>query len=427
VIRKLWRALLSALAFVVVAVSLPADAGRLVVGSRGAGGTAPYTWYSALDLNTVPWYTASGAWGSQYTITAPTAPTAPTAVTVTTCAGLVSAMEAGGRTITVENGTTIDCSSGSNAIGPTVTDVDVIIQPGAVLKNILLGESFGSNQITINRVRFRGTTVGQHSGGQLHNLDIVGTGNVNSLANDIILDGIDITGGNSTDVTATNAVNLQIWGSRLAVVYCRVAAGGEFYIGGLGDSVFAGNSILTALTNPETVEDESWAIRVTARATGAHILYQNDIRAATPGRTNVFHRYRIHPGPEGAGHFWAADNTLVDRVEARIFWVNADADSSAHGWLESFITDGNRIYAGGTAMSYYSESALYVLHQNNVIRATFAVSDTSLVVCATINCSDETPPGLSPTVVKTGNTYPTNTADPAWGAQGDPSGLNWNI
>jgi hypothetical protein len=422
-LRNLGRALLSALAVIVLATSLPADAGRLV-GGRGGGGTVPYVWDSSLDLASIPWYTASGAWGSQYVIPVAAAPTAPTQVTATTCANFTSALLAGSRTITIATGTTINCSG--NTYGPTITDVDVVIEPGAVLMHLALGAQ-DATLVTINRLRFRGTTVGQHSGGQLHNLDIIGSANVNSRANDIILDGIDVTGGNSTDTTATNAINLQIWGSRFAMHFCRMASGGEGYIGGLSDSIITNNSVLTALTSPEPVEDESWGYRITARAGGSHIFWRNDIRAATAGRTNVFHRVRIHPNLEGVGHLWMKENTLVDRVEGRMIWVNADADSTAHGWLESWITDSNQLYVGGSAMSYYSESALYVLHQNNVFRSALSLSDSSLTVCTTINCNDETPPGLSPTVVKTGNTYPGNASDPAWGAQGDPSGLNWNI
>lgn len=398
--------------------------------ARGyAPATAAYVWYPALDKNSIPWHVGAGAWGSQYSLYECQAPNTLSEVSVTTASDFKTQCELGARIIRIETGTNINCS-GVGAIGPVLADLDIIIESGAVLRNVIFG-AFDGTQL-MDRIRIRGETVGLYSGGQAHNIDFNGRDNVDSM-NDIILDGIGLTG--SQVVTGqTNALKLQGAGKGFAMQFCKAMAGGEVYIGGVRDWVICGNSCYSAadMPNPPPGDDESWAFRMTRQSSaGGGVLYQNDIRA-NESRTTVYHRWRIHPGAEGQGHAWICDNTFVDRAEGRILWCVANADSLAHGWLESFITKNNRIYTGDqavTGQSYYSESALYVEHDGNQFFSSVAVDDADLVVAAEINIDDADgpPPGLTPTVVKTGNVSHGDTADPAWAGQGDPTGLNWEI
>jgi hypothetical protein len=390
-------------------------------------GEDPFEWYPALDLNTIPWHTASGDWGSQYTMPVAAAPTITASAAPTTFAGFVTACNAGGRFIRIANGVTIDCDGDISSFNTTLSDLDIVIEPGGLLRDWSIGSLFG-DLVTINRVRIRGTTVGSHSGGQLHNFDVIGSGNASSRLYDCILDGIDVTGGDATDSEATNAFKTQIRGARLNVVNCRFASGGEGYIGEMGDTIWCGNSFLTALTNPETVEDESWGTRITTNATGSHIFFENDMRASTGGRSDVFHRARFHPGPEGSGHVWMQGNTFVDRIDGFMVACVANLESTAHGWYESFMTDSNRYYfESATNFSLISESAIYNSFTNETFYGNASLTNTQIGVSSTINPTDETPPGINTTKVTSGNTFNAGTTDPAWGGAGDPSGLNWDI
>lgn len=392
------------------------------------GGTEPFVWYPGLDLNAVPWYTGAGAWGSQYVIQPAAAPTTTTEANPTNFAQFEAALVSGTR-INIGAGVTIDCGNGTLlATGATLSDIDIVIDPAGALLYFRLG-SYGSDLCTYDRIRVRGPTVGAYSGGQLHQFGAIINGNASSSINDVILDGIGVTGGASDDVTATTAILMQTGSTnsrRFNMVNCRLASGGEGYLGDMADTIQAGNSILTALTNPEPVEDEAWGSRIMGYIAGGHIAYANDVRAATPGRTNVFHRFRIHPGVEGSGHYWLANNLMVDLVEARMLWCIASA-GSLDGWLESLITDGNTYYAEGVGLSYYSESAIYNSFSNETFYSSLSLSAANLVVASEVNPDSPTPPGISTTKVTSNLTFNGAATPPAWGAAGDPSGLNWNI
>jgi hypothetical protein len=386
----------------------------------------PFTWHTALDLNDVPWHTAAGAWGTQHAMPEATAPTTTTTSNPTTLAQFQAALVSGTR-INIGAGVTIDCGAGNlQGTGETLSDIDIVISSTGALLHFRLG-TYSTDVCTYSRIRIRGSTVGSYSGGQLHHFGVIISSSSSSSCNDVIIDGVGITGGASTDIEATSALLLQTGSTssrRLNVVNCRLASGGEGYIGDMADTIFAGNSMLTALTNPEPVEDESWGIRIVGYLSGGHIVYGNDIRAASAGRTNVFHRVRIHPGVNGEGHLWVGNNTMVDLVEARLLWCIASAGSLA-GWLESFMADGNTYYVEGAGMSYSSESAIYNRFTNETFYSALSLSDSNLVVASVI--AGPPPPGVSTTKVTSGNSYNGTATPPAWGAAGDPSGLNWNI
>lgn len=396
--------------------------------AASTGGTEPFVWYPDFDFNTVPWYVGAGDWGSQYVIQPAAAPTTTTEANPTNFAQFEAALASGTR-INIGAGVTINCGEGTLvATGATLSDIDIVIDPAGALLYCRFG-SYGSDLCTYQRIRVRGPTVGAYSGGQLHQFGVIINGNASSSINDVILDGVGLTAGASDDITATTAVLMQTGltnSRRINMVNCRMASGGEGYLGDMADTIFAGNSGLTALTNPEPIEDEAWASRIMGYIAGSHIAYGNDFRAATPGRTNVFHRYRIHPGVAGSGHYWLANNLMVDLVEARMLWCIAAA-GSLDGWLESFMTDGNTYYAEGLGLSYYSESAIYNRFANETFYSSLSLSAANLVVASEVNPDSPTPPGISTTKVTSNLTFNGAATPPAWGAAGDPSGLNWNI
>lgn len=396
-------------------------------------GTSEFALYTELDLNTIPWYTAAGPWGSRYIIPQAAPPVTTTSASPTNLTQFEAALVSG-RQITIANGVTIDCGAGVLlASGVSLSDIDIIIEPTGALLNFGLGSYNSGDVCTYNRIRIRGpgASSGGYRGGQLHQFKVIINGNLSSVINDLIIDGVGATAGAADDINATLAIQLQTGNTnsrRFNMANCRVASGGEGYTGDMWDSIIAGNSFLTALTNPETIEDESWGSRITPSAGGSHVFCFNDVRASVPGRTNVFHRARIHPGPEGVGHYWVANNLMVDKVEARLLWCNANA-GSGFGWLESFMADSNRYYVEGAGLGYSSESAIYNRFTNETFYSALSLSAASLVVAATINPTQTTPPppGISTTKVTSGLVFNGSASDPPWEAAGDPSGLNWDI
>lgn len=383
--------------------------------------------YPGLDLNTIPWHTASGAWGNQYVMPKADPPVTTSEASPTTAAEFQANLVSGRRLI-IGPGVTITFGvSELQAQGVTLTDVDIVIHPTASLRYFALG-SYNSGDVCVyNRIRVRGPTLGSYSGGQLHQFKVVIDANASNSCNNLIVDGLGCTASASDDITATTAIGLQTGTTssrRFNMTNCRVASGGEGYIGDMGDTIFAGNSWLTALTNPEPIEDESWAIRIMGLISGSHIVFENDMRAAEPGRTNVFHRVRVHPDANGVGHFFMKGCTLVDRVESRAMWCDADAGSQ-NGWLESFMTENNTYYMEGLGLSFYSESAIYNRFRNETFYSALSLSDSSLTVRSSIAGPPE--PGIPTVKVVDNNTYNGTATPPAWGAAGDPSGLNWNI
>lgn len=367
-----------------------------------------YTWYPLLDKSIIPFHAGSGVWGAQSTIKESAPPNGPfTDVTVNSVAELEAQLYTPGRRITI--GTNITTTNFYDT-GP-IADIDIIIPPGRVLKGMHLGAG-----TTVNRVRIRGNTVGSLSGGQLHDFWLQGTGA------DFTIDGVHCS--NNRQAGALN-LGPAAGFNRCGVVNCQINCGG-FGIGSTcADLVVANCSISTGMdTAAQTDPDfeEAYGIRCYFETNGNIVLYGNDIRSNPARSVSAHARFRCHPDT-GIGYVWAKNNTFVERVENWIFWVDASAGGGS-GIAPATWFDTNTVVSTGTGTSgsqdvtkLMGNDTSYAYVQNNSFFSDNFTSDSTIGLTGTVNGSTG----------RSGNTYQALSADPSWGAVGDPTGIDWTI
>lgn len=378
---------------------------RLKPTSAVSDSSTLYPYYTALDLATIPFHTGSGGWGAQRAVVAPTAPTTTSTSNATSLAALQTAVAVAGRWVTCTAGFT------GGSLNTVAAGVRISVAPGVLIDGELI-----VNQATTN-LQIDGTALTAGAGGQIRFLGIGG-----GVSDDVIIGGLSITGDDTDDAHA-----LQVFNGvrKCAIVNNRINAGASGYIGTGSDIVFAGNSINTG-AGPGAGSLEAWGIRESGD--GPIIVFQNDIRCArTPGNP-AYHRVRTAPNAD-TQLIWVADNTFVDLSESRIYWVNTYSGHqpplarAAGSWFLN-----NRVYGTGSGLSIdtgsggpgstgsgdNNASAVYSRVNGNTIYGT-GFSAASIDIEGT---------GATDTD-KTGNTFNATAAAPAWGAAGDPTGLDW--
>lgn len=378
---------------------------RPVAGSGGGGGGgASFTWYPALDKNSIPFHVGAGAWGIQSTIKEPVGPTTTSTGTAGNVTQLRDALGTPGTRVTMSD----DIPAGSYNV--TITDADLIVPPGALLG----APVFGGPSNPVTRLRVRGNTVGAYSGGQVDHFWLFGTGS------DCIIDGIDLSG--DEDIFAVN-FGPSAGFNRGAIVNCRIASGGYAIGSTTRDLVVAGCSILTGLSWPWTTNDEGYGIRAYFETLGNVIVYDCDIRSNPARETGSHARFRCHPTP-GLEYVWISHCLMVERVEHWLFWVDAAAGGGSGDALAIFFDDNECITTGtGTAVSASTPKLTggdtgHAFVRNNIFRSNGFLSSADITVAGTSSTT------------KTPNTYTTVPgSDPAWKATtpGDPSSIPWDL
>jgi hypothetical protein len=375
-------------------------------------GEDPYTWFPAFDKNDYPPHTESGFWGAQQAIQEAAAPTGLTPVNVANASELTTALTAGNREITLTanisnytfNGTTL------------IEDIDLIIPEGITFSGVSIGTAFPALTTVFTRFRMRGETVGVFGGGQAHDINF-------SLApgsTDFIVEGLNLTGpgGNNSPLTFSTVGHGDL--DRLAIHNNRAHCGGYFYIGTASNLIVVGNSVRTGSDLVDT--DEAWGIRHYPR--GHTIIAYNDIRS-NPSRTNqAYARVRFHPDDDVTdAHAWIAHNTFVERVEGNFLWNNSAAGHSS-------------VDAGDMGTLWYLEnhviggsSCVFTLGDTTAARVIDNTFESVALASSTNISNGGGDTTVCPDVVKTPNTYTGSVpgSDPAWGAAGDPDGLDWEI
>ena len=353
------------------------------------GGIDPNPLYPALDMSTIPFHVASGPYGARLPFQTAATPAITRSVNASTLGELQAALSVPGTRVTI----TADILGGNVAL-TSATDVEIVLPFGRLLR----GVTFGTYGVTVwNRVRFVKAS-GNTIGGQIHQFLLTG-----STAADWIVDGLQISGGNGVDPAVYPALTVGF--NRGAVLRNRIiGANAAFGYGGTHFLV-AGNSVLHDANNTNNSGD--WGFRNNAK--GPHIYVDNDIRGSR------FAKIRFHPAA-GAGQYYiyAANNTLVDRVENRSMDFNDTESSVPYQDINGAWILNNRFYVNGGLLMLMgrndgSPTANYVrANGNTVFGATSGVNT-----------------GGAANGDASGNSY--NAApggDPAWGAAGDPSGID---
>lgn len=368
----------------------------------GVPASDPYIWYPALDKASIPFHASSGFWGVQSTIKEASAPTgAMTDVTAANAAELATHIYTPNRRITLTGNVLNGVFNDGN-----VTDVDIIVPPGILMS----GCAFGKFDLTTTttRLRIRGPTVGSYSGGQVHSTSMFGP------CSDIIFDGVAMSG-----TAAACAFIVQGTAARLAISNVRANCGGYFYIGTADDPTFTNCSIQTGMDVPAqlTGDEEAWGCRFAHETGGNIVVYNCDIRSNPARSVNSHARIRMHPDPDLA-YAWISGNNFVERVESWLMWVNA-ASGGGTGTADCVWYTNNSVVAsstgsGGTIFSITGSDTTHAVVTGNSISSNTILSDANLNLSGTS------------TTTESGNSYSSLPgSDPAWGAAGDPTGIDW--
>lgn len=400
--RRGFLSLLAAAAVASTATLVPveSEAARLIVGSRVAGGTDPFPLYTAFDRNTVPPHTASGDWGTQRVIVAPTQPSGMTSASVANMAELESALTAGSRNITL----TADINNGEYhyLVDASISNCRINLN-GHLLKSVAFGNGFSS-------------TVGER-------LEIVGPGKCGQISwngawSDVIVRDLEAFGPGLQDgvgdVHAFGYSETTQEITRIAFINVYAACGSEFWIGTSRDLYVFNCNITTGLITPRPVNDEAWGFRNAINSKGYTIYVDCIIEGVR------FHRIRQHGGSEDM-------YTFIDRcefrdaVESRIYERSMHSGIGTLGYHAVWARN-ITIYATGGSANWvcdYTEPGAptgYVRYENFTVYSDTFTSQDNFQYSGTVNGA------------KTGTwSFNVYTTPPAWGSPGDPTTITWDI
>jgi len=331
----------------------------------GGGGTDMYPG-TTLDLNTIEFHTASGAWGAQQVVDPPIPPTITREVTVTNPTDMETELKVVGTRVIANFNTTTDC----NVLG-FVTDAELVIPTGSQLGPMTIGGAI--NGRSVNRLRIRGDTFGQNGGGIVGKISILGLD-----VNDVHCDGINFNGqGNGGfQVERLEAAGVQQYAERIALTNCRLTALEATYLTAANHLVVHGNSFSSGRgPTGSSSSIEAWCIRNNG---GPAIYHDNYFH----GRS--FHRIRNHPRVEAGAtpqYVWIANNTMIDICQSRLVWISRVGSHTADDAIDACWVKNNTCWAenadGQTApsldLSALSSSG-YVRVINNTFYGDFSQS-----------------------------------------------------
>jgi hypothetical protein len=369
---------------------------RASVASGGGSGTDPNPLYSALDMNTIPFHVGAGAWGAQLVFQTASLPTITSDVNVATGAELSAALAVNGRRATL----TANITSGS-AQGFDITDNEIVVPNGFLLSGFVIGTFSPATEVT-TRLRITKAS-GDTIGGQVHELTMFG-----ATAQDIIIDGLQL----SAD-TSGNAIPIYIdcpTTTRHAFLRNRIISAVATYGYGCEHLLICGNSAYHDANN--TGDGGDWGFRISSP--GASIFFQNDVRG------NSYAPLRYHPRNGSALQYaWAKSNTFVSH------------DVAGGRVIDTHDTAGTSGYPNNIDAVWFLDNTFYVDQPMTELTTrddASAAADYVRKTGSTVYGSNGPfgSGGASDADVTTGNTFNvTNPGEPAWGAAGDPTGIDW--
>lgn len=257
----------------------------------------PYPLYTAFDRNQVPWHTASGDWGAQVSIDAPTQPTTSRSVTVHNATDFATEAATNGTLITVGTGWT-----GNSLATIAGDDIDVNLN-GQNIGGLALPFG-GDNQ----RIRIRG-------GGRMGQFYAP-----SGTFTDITIDGVDINADSNLSAGEANTA-IRHAGTRWAVLNCRVISPGPGFGGG-SSHFFVGNTNIyaAALSRTDAGSDEGWGLR---HSDGSGPITIVDSMLSSTRYATL--RTHCHTGYDNhflyIGSSGARRSAIISYSEARLLWI----------------------------------------------------------------------------------------------------------
>lgn len=364
------------------------------------GGGSPNLLYSALDMNRVPFHVAAGAYGAQLVFQNAAPPTISSSANASTVAELQAACSTPGTRVTLTANIV-----GGNITGD-MTDIEVVVPNGILMNGTVFG-TYGPPAVGVHtRVRFTKAT-GDTIGGQLHAVQFYG-----QQGRDVIADGLQLSSGTADPGIPFYLAQDDL--ARVALLRNRMISAVATYGYGCPHLLIAGNSAYHNANAATNLGD--WGFRISS--TGASIFFQNDVRV--PDSTPFGEAYaplRYHPRNGSALQYgWAAENTFVNLAEGRTFDCHDTLGTESYPnridgiWMldsRFYVANGfTQLHTrnlGGPTVSYFR------INRNRVYGSTGPFSD-----------------GSAPDGNVDDNEYNASLGTvPAWGAAGDPTGIDW--
>lgn len=355
-------------------------------------GASPNPLYPLIDMSTIPFHVAAGAYGPQVAFQTASLPSINRSVNASTLAEVQSACNTPGARITLTANIV-----GGNISGANLSDCEIVV-PNGILANFILGQYGVTNWTRLRLTKASGDVIG----GQWHNLFVTG-----ATLNDFICDGLQVSGSEAYGPSIYNA--LTVSSNRLAILRNRIKGVTATYGYGADNILFAGNSIRHNASDVEGTGD--WGSRISAK--GPSIFMDNDIRAVVTGYAPA----RWHPASGVNPHYiYIARNTTVSRNQSRGFWINDVEGSVGYPGVNAAWLLQNRHYVNGNFVMLMNRAGggptcAYVRANDNFVYGFGSGINT----------------GGAPDSETLRNTYDVNPGvDPPWGPAGDPSGINLN-
>lgn len=294
--------------------------------------------------------------------------------------------------------------SWTTGVSVSANDVDVVIEPQAAIGSLEVGTF---SMPMVSRVRVRGPTSGQRSGGRLGQLRL------RDGVSDVIVDGVDLNGASSFGNAAEENQAFRVANcNRLAVLNVRAIAAGFIWLGGARQVVIANSNFYHGgATRAASGYAEGWGVRnvggpltiVDSRIQGTR--YHN-LRAQSDGSTQEL--------------LYVTRTTFVAMAEGRTAWLwNNLGNGPFRG--EGAILENNDIYSySASSCNFGPEIGAPDVEYSRVRNNRFFGGGTAVNSQAQLNAAAAGYTGSHDWSV--GNTFASLPAQlPAWVGPGDPT------
>jgi hypothetical protein len=369
----------------------------------------PYPWHTSFNRQDAPWHIGSGSWGAQVEIDAPAAPVTTRQVTVHTQANFNTEAAVDGTEITIGTG----WSTGATVTG---SDIDIIVPAGITISHIQLGA--WPYEVPVDRLRVRGTTLGEHSGGR------VGQFRDFELASDIIIDGVDINNASGFSTAETNAC-FRCYGTRYFIGNVRGISAGALWLGG-AKHVFIANSNFYhgGATRAQVGVAEGWGFRNTG---GPFTIVDSQIAGTR------YHNVRMQSVGGSGELFFTTGTDYMALAEGPCAWLWNNLNQSPLANGQGAIVRACRIYGyshAGCGLSHeltanncnYSRVEHNTFYSGGAVNYTQGYLDARQAAGGTAGALAGEG-GAGDHNWSVGNMFAALTAFPAWGGPGDPTSI----
>jgi hypothetical protein len=332
-------------------------------------------------------------------LVAPDLPDTDRSVTVHTTGDFNAEASVPGTEITIGTGW-----GGGTVVSITASDVDVIIPSGIAVGAIEIGAFPRTTPIA--RVRIRGSTPGEHSGGRMGQLRAQPS--TDGIYTDVVVDGVDINGDSPFGGGETNqAFRVEI--VRMAVLNSRVIAAGYGWLGASSQTVIANTNFYHgAAARSQVGYPEGWGIRNTA---GPFTIFDSRIQGTR------YANVRMQSVGQAGELLYIGNSLLINIAEGQTCWVWEDLGAGPYTGEGGLIENSGIYTYSAPSCGFAAEIRTSDVDWAEIKNNDFFGAGTSVFTQGIIDAA------VKGGGVATGNTFSALTTVPAWAGPGDATAV----